>query len=120
MIQSSNKIKFLVRFIPKLFAKGLKVLIFSQYTMMLDVIEDCILYRGWYCYERLDGRTKGNERQKSIDRFNKIISKKIFLLSTRAGGVGLNLTAASVVVFVDSDYNPYKDIQAFSRAHRIG
>jgi superfamily II DNA/RNA helicase len=97
----------------------LQVLIFSQMVKMIDFIEEFAEFRKYKC-ERLDGRVSGNERQKSIDRYNKDPSSFIFLLSTRAGGVGINLTAADTVIIFDSDWNPQNDIQAMARCHRIG
>ena len=76
-------------------------------------------YRMFPC-ERLDGRIRGNDRQKSIDRFNNDENSFVFLLSTRAGGVGINLTAADTVIIFDSDWNPQNDVQAMARCHRIG
>ncbi|KAJ1620455.1 P-loop containing nucleoside triphosphate hydrolase protein [Pavlovales sp. CCMP2436] len=74
-----------------------------------------------YTYERLDGNVRGNERQSAIDRFSKKGSGRfVFLLSTRAGGLGVNLTAADTVIIYDSDWNPQNDIQAQARCHRIG
>ena len=71
-------------------------------------------------YERLDGRVRGNERQKAIDRFETEEDSFMFLLSTRAGGVGINLTAADICIIFDSDWNPQNDVQAQARCHRIG
>lgn len=86
---------------------------------MIDLIEEyCEHYR--YPCERLDGRVSGNDRQKAIDRYNKEPDSFIFMLSTRAGGVGINLTAADTVIIFDSDWNPQNDIQAMARCHRIG
>lgn len=84
---------------------ALQVLIFSQFIGMLDMIQEFLALRG-HRYERLDGRTTGNERQKSIDRFNRDPASFVFLLSTRAGGVGINLTAADTCIIYDSDWNP--------------
>ena len=104
----------------KLKAQGHRVLIFSQMTKMLDVLEDFLEYCG-YKYERIDGGITGNDRQDAIDRFNAPGAQQFcFLLSTRAGGLGINLATADTVVIYDSDWNPHNDIQAFSRAHRIG
>ncbi len=86
---------------------------------MIDLIEEYCEFRHYSC-ERLDGRVGGNDRQKAIDRFNKSESSFVFLLSTRAGGIGINLTAADTVVIFDSDWNPQNDIQAMARCHRIG
>uniref|UniRef100_A0A672LLX8 Chromodomain-helicase-DNA-binding protein 1-like n=1 Tax=Sinocyclocheilus grahami TaxID=75366 RepID=A0A672LLX8_SINGR len=98
--------------------RGHRVLLFSQMTRMLDILQDYLEYRG-YSYERLDGSVRGEERNLAIKNFS---SKDvfIFLLSTKAGGVGMNLTAADTVIFVDSDFNPQNDLQAAARAHRIG
>lgn len=86
---------------------------------MIDFIDEFCEYRKYNC-ERLDGRIAGNDRQKSIDRFNRESDSFVFLLSTRAGGVGINLTAADTVIIFDSDWNPQNDIQAMARCHRIG
>ncbi|CAN0600138.1 unnamed protein product, partial [Laminaria digitata] len=82
-----------------------QVLIFSQFIGMLDMVQEFLALRG-HRHERLDGRTTGNERQKSIDRFNREATSFVFLLSTRAGGVGINLTAADTCIIYDSDWNP--------------
>lgn len=86
---------------------------------MIDIIEEYCEFRSYSC-ARLDGRISGNDRQKSIDNFNKDPNSFVFLLSTRAGGVGINLTAADTVIIFDSDWNPQNDIQAMARCHRIG
>ncbi|CAH8863627.1 unnamed protein product [Trichobilharzia szidati] len=96
-----------------------KVLIFSQFTRMLDIIQDYLTLRG-YSYERLDGSVRGEDRFHAINSFNKDRETFVFLLSTRAGGQGLNLVAADTIVFVDNDFNPQIDVQAAGRAHRIG
>ncbi|CAL8097038.1 unnamed protein product [Calicophoron daubneyi] len=96
-----------------------KVLIFSQMTRMLDIIQDYLTLKG-YQYERLDGSVRGEDRFAAVDDFNQRLDSFIFLLSTKAGGQGLNLVAADTVILVDSDFNPQNDIQAASRAHRIG
>merc|ERR1719486_912341 len=105
--------------LDKLQREGHRVLIFSQMSHLLDVLEDYLLYRQ-HLYERLDGSVTGIERQESIDRFQKDDSIFAFLLTTRAGGVGINLMAADTVIIYDSDWNPMNDLQAVSRAHRIG
>ena len=92
---------------------------FSQMVKMIDLIEEYCEFRRYKC-ERLDGRVSGNDRQKSIDRFNNDADSFVFLLSTRAGGVGINLTAADTVIIFDSDWNPQNDVQAMARCHRIG
>lgn len=118
-VMSSGKMVLLDKLLPKLRSEGHKVLIFSQMVRMLDLISDFCDFRG-FRYERLDGRVRGNERQKSIDRFNNEDDSFIFLLSTRAGGVGINLTAADTCIIFDSDWNPQNDVQAQARCHRIG
>ena len=100
--------------------EGHRVLIFSQMTQMLDVLEDFLEAEG-YKYERIDGSITGSVRQEAIDRFNAPGAQQfVFLLSTRAGGLGINLATADTVIIYDSDWNPHNDIQALSRAHRIG
>lgn len=100
--------------------QGSRVLIFSQMTRMLDILEDYCIYNN-YDFCRIDGQTKGNDRDESMDIFNAPGSKKfVFLLTTRAGGLGINLQTADVVILYDSDWNPQADLQAQDRAHRIG
>jgi SWI/SNF-related matrix-associated actin-dependent regulator of chromatin subfamily A member 5 len=87
---------------------------------MLDILEDYCLFRE-YKYCRLDGNTDLDERERHIEAFTRPDSEKfIFLISTRAGGLGLNLMTANIVVLYDSDWNPQIDLQAMDRAHRIG
>ncbi|KAF4659947.1 hypothetical protein FOZ61_003477 [Perkinsus olseni] len=120
MIAASGKMVLLDKLLPKLHAEGHKVLLFSQFLSMLDLIQRYSLYRG-YSVERLDGSATAKSREEAIDRFNSPESSAfLFLLSTRAGGIGINLTAADVVIIFDSDWNPQMDIQATARAHRIG
>ena len=120
MVASCGKMVFVDKLLAKLSKTNTKVLIFSQMVRVLNILEDFLRERG-YKYERLDGRVHGAERQASIDRFNDPNSEAlVFLLCTKAGGVGLNLTAASVVVIYDSDWNPQNDLQAQARCHRIG
>uniref|UniRef100_A0A8C7EKP4 Chromodomain helicase DNA binding protein 3 n=1 Tax=Neovison vison TaxID=452646 RepID=A0A8C7EKP4_NEOVI len=110
----------LQKMLRKLKEQGHRVLIFSQMTKMLDLLEDFLDYEG-YKYERIDGGITGALRQEAIDRFNAPGAQQFcFLLSTRAGGLGINLATADTVIIFDSDWNPHNDIQAFSRAHRIG
>eukprot|EP01033_Poteriospumella_lacustris_P015756 gene15755-11280_t len=119
-ITASGKFRLLDRMLPRLLDEGHKVILFSQMTEVLNLIEDYLAYReiNWV---RLDGATKLDERQEAIDRFNAPDSDvQIFLLSTRAGGLGINLTAADTAILFDSDWNPHMDAQAQSRCHRIG
>jgi SNF2 family DNA or RNA helicase len=95
-----------------------KVLIFSQFKGVLDIIQD-MLREQEIGVLRLDGDTPNNQRQNLIDKFN-LPDYRVFLLSTRAGGLGLNLTQADTVIIFDSDFNPHNDQQALARAHRIG
>uniref|UniRef100_A0A0R3XCK4 Helicase C-terminal domain-containing protein n=1 Tax=Hydatigena taeniaeformis TaxID=6205 RepID=A0A0R3XCK4_HYDTA len=118
--KACGKLELLSAMLQKLKAGGHRVLIFSQMTKMLDLLEDFLEAEG-YKFERIDGNVTGQQRQDAIDRFNAIDSASfVFLLSTRAGGLGINLATADTVIIYDSDWNPHNDIQAFSRAHRIG
>jgi SNF2 family DNA or RNA helicase len=120
VVAASGKMVLLDKLLPKLKEEGHRVLIFSQMTRMLDVLEDYVQYKG-YKYERLDGSQRGLKRQEAMDRFCAPDSDRfLFLLSTRAGGLGLNLAAADFVIIFDSDWNPQNDIQAQARCHRIG
>ncbi|CAB9497972.1 CHD3-type chromatin-remodeling factor CHR7 [Seminavis robusta] len=119
MIMSSGKMVLLDKLLPKLRQEGHKILIFSQMVKMLDFISEYCEFRT-FPYERLDGRVRGTERQKAIDRFEREDDSFLFLLSTRAGGVGINLTAADICIIFDSDWNPQNDVQAQARCHRIG
>ena len=119
LIPTSGKMVLIDKLLPKLRKEGHKVLIFSQMVKMLDILDEYCEYRSYPC-ERLDGRIGGNDRQKAIDRFNRTADSFVFLLSTRAGGVGINLTAADTVIIFDSDWNPQNDVQAMARCHRIG
>ena len=120
MVDSSGKMILLNKLLPKLKTEGKKVLIFSQFTQMLALLEDYLAHFG-YKYEKIDGAVKSKERQNAIDRFNDPSKKRdVFLLSTKAGGLGINLTSANVVIIYDSDWNPQNDVQATARAHRIG
>ncbi|KAG5188935.1 SNF2 family N-terminal domain-containing protein, partial [Tribonema minus] len=119
LVQSSGKMVLLDKLLTKLRREGHKVLLFSQFIGMLDIIGEYASLSG-IPHERLDGRITGNERQRAIDRFNRDPASFLFLLSTRAGGVGINLTAADVCIIFDSDWNPQNDVQAMARCHRIG
>uniref|UniRef100_A0A8I3NBT1 Chromodomain-helicase-DNA-binding protein 1-like n=1 Tax=Canis lupus familiaris TaxID=9615 RepID=A0A8I3NBT1_CANLF len=118
LIEASGKLHLLDKLLAFLYSRGHRVLLFSQMTQMLDILQDYMDYRG-YSYERVDGSVRGEERHLAIKNFGQQ-PVFVFLLSTRAGGVGMNLTAADTVIFVDSDFNPQNDLQAAARAHRIG
>jgi ATP-dependent helicase STH1/SNF2 len=112
LIRSSGKVALLDQMLPKLKAAGHRVLIFTQMTAVMTILEDYFAYRG-YLSLRLDGSTPAEEREKRMYKFNAPDSPYfIFLLSTRAGGLGLNLTAADTVIIFDSDWNPMMDLQA--------
>ncbi|XP_063056998.1 chromodomain-helicase-DNA-binding protein 1-like isoform X2 [Engraulis encrasicolus] len=118
LVEASGKLLLLDSILAYLCTEGHRVLLFSQMTRMLDILQDYLEYRG-YSYERLDGSVRGEERNLAIKNFS-TKDVFVFLLSTKAGGVGMNLTAADTVIFVDSDFNPQNDLQAAARAHRIG
>jgi SWI/SNF-related matrix-associated actin-dependent regulator of chromatin subfamily A member 5 len=115
-----GKMVLLDKLLHKLFARGHRVLIFSQMTRMLDILEDYLLSKSFkYC--RIDGNTTYEEREDRIYDFNREGSDRfVFILSTRAGGLGINLQTADTVILYDSDWNPQADLQAQDRAHRIG
>jgi len=120
IVQGSGKLKMLDRMLPKLREDGHRVLIFSQFTSMLDLLEDYCELRE-HNFVRLDGDTNRVQRRLDVRRFNAPNSPIfIFLISTRAGGLGLNLASADTVILYDSDWNPQVDLQAMERAHRIG
>ena len=120
LVANSGKMILLDKLLTKLKAQGSRVLIFSQMSRMLDILEDFCNLRG-YEYSRIDGSTQHEDRIESIDDFNRPGSDKfVFLLTTRAGGLGINLTTADQVIIYDSDWNPQADLQAMDRAHRIG
>ncbi|TFK36879.1 hypothetical protein BDQ12DRAFT_686022 [Crucibulum laeve] len=120
LIDGSAKLRFLKTLLPKLKERGHRVLLFSQFVIALDVIEDFLQGEG-YKYLRLDGNTKSSERQKSMDEFNRPGSDVfIYLLTTRAGGVGINLFTADTIIIFDPDFNPHQDLQAIARAYRYG
>uniref|UniRef100_A0A0N5BZ03 Chromatin-remodeling complex ATPase chain Iswi n=1 Tax=Strongyloides papillosus TaxID=174720 RepID=A0A0N5BZ03_STREA len=120
LIYNSGKMILLDKLLTRLKEQGSRVLIFSQMARMLDILSDyCWMKKYDYC--RLDGQTSYEDREENIKAFNKPGSEKfIFLLTTRAGGLGINLTTADVVILYDSDWNPQMDLQAMDRAHRIG
>ncbi|OUM55732.1 hypothetical protein BVG19_g5318 [[Candida] boidinii] len=118
--RSSGKFELLDRILPKFKATGHRVLIFFQMTQVMDIMEDFLRYRDMK-YMRLDGSTKADDRQLMLQDFNAPDSDYFcFLLSTRAGGLGLNLQTADTVIIFDTDWNPHQDLQAQDRAHRIG
>lgn len=144
LIPQAGKLKELDKLLPQLKIDGHRVLIFSQFTMILDILEEYLAIRGhtylrfaltnYYCgcmlsrinsnesniQIRLDGSTPVTERQTLINEYTQDPSIFIFLLSTRAGGLGINLTAADTVIIHDIDFNPYNDKQAEDRCHRVG
>ncbi|XP_062519744.1 chromodomain-helicase-DNA-binding protein 1-like isoform X2 [Corticium candelabrum] len=119
LVTASGKLALLDQLLSHLKQGGHRVLIFSQMTRMLDILQDYLEYRG-YCYERLDGSVRSEERYLAIKNFSEMDHEFVFLLSTRAGGVGLNLTAADTVIYADLDFNPQSDLQAAARVYRIG
>ncbi|XP_072466916.1 probable global transcription activator SNF2L2 isoform X3 [Notamacropus eugenii] len=120
LYRASGKFELLDRILPKLRATNHRVLLFCQMTSLMTIMEDYFAFRN-FLYLRLDGTTKSEDRAALLKKFNEPGSQFfIFLLSTRAGGLGLNLQAADTVVIFDSDWNPHQDLQAQDRAHRIG
>jgi SWI/SNF-related matrix-associated actin-dependent regulator of chromatin subfamily A member 5 len=120
LVQNAGKMVMLDKLLVRLKRQGSRVLIFSQMSRVLDILEDYCVFRD-YKYCRIDGSTAHEQRISAIDEYNKPGSEKfIFLLTTRAGGLGINLTTADIVVLYDSDWNPQADLQAMDRAHRIG
>ncbi|KAI5291210.1 hypothetical protein KEM54_005899 [Ascosphaera aggregata] len=118
--RSAGKFELLDRILPKFKASGHRVLIFFQMTQIMNIMEDFLRFRG-FKYLRLDGSTKSDDRSELLKLFNDPESEYFcFLLSTRAGGLGLNLQTADTVIIYDSDWNPHQDLQAQDRAHRIG
>jgi SWI/SNF-related matrix-associated actin-dependent regulator of chromatin subfamily A member 5 len=120
LVDNAAKMVMLDKLMRRFEANGDRVLIFSQMSRVLDILEDYSVMRGFqYC--RIDGSTAHEDRIAAIDDYNKEGSEKfLFLLTTRAGGLGINLTSANVVILFDSDWNPQADLQAMDRAHRIG
>lgn len=132
LVRASGKFALLDRMLTRLHKDGHQVLIFSQMTSVLNVMEDYLRFRSWG-YRRIDGSTNIDERQKQMDEFNAEKTSGtdggrnfaddrvfVFLLSTRAGGLGINLTSADTVIIFDSDWNPHADSQAMDRCHRMG
>ncbi|KAL1237542.1 putative regulator of chromatin subfamily A [Trichinella spiralis] len=118
-INDSGKLIALDGILAEAKQQGNKVLLFSQFVIVLDVLEEFLNLKQ-IRYLRLDGQTPVVERQQLIDMFNSSEDIFIFLLSTRAGGLGINLTSANVIVLYDIDYNPHNDRQAEDRCHRVG
>ncbi|KAJ9388092.1 hypothetical protein DTO032I4_2716 [Paecilomyces variotii] len=120
LVYNAGKMVILDKILTRMKKQGSRVLIFSQMSRVLDILEDyCVFRDHQYC--RIDGTTAHEDRIAAIDEYNKPNSEKfIFLLTTRAGGLGINLTTADIVVLYDSDWNPQADLQAMDRAHRIG
>lgn len=120
LVNNSGKMVILDKLLKRMKVQGSRVLIFSQMSRQLDILEDYCVFRE-YQYCRIDGSTAHDDRIAAIDEYNKPDSEKfVFLLTTRAGGLGINLTSADIVVLYDSDWNPQADLQAMDRAHRIG
>ena len=120
LINDSGKFIVLDKLLPKFQEAGSRVLIFTQMTRILDILEDYCWFRK-HSYCRIDGQTAHEDRDVQIQEYNKEGSSKfIFMLSTRAGGLGINLYTADIVILFDSDWNPQMDLQAMDRAHRIG
>ncbi|XP_009887137.1 PREDICTED: lymphoid-specific helicase [Charadrius vociferus] len=119
LVKNSGKFLLLDRMLPELKKRGHKVLLFSQMTMMLDILMDYCYLRD-FKFSRLDGSMSYSEREENMHQFNTDPEVFVFLVSTRAGGLGINLTAADTVIIYDSDWNPQSDLQAQDRCHRIG
>ncbi|KAM0789450.1 hypothetical protein ACM66B_000272 [Microbotryomycetes sp. NB124-2] len=120
LVMNSGKMVLLDKLLARLKADGHRVLVFSQMVRMLDILSDYCALRG-YLHQRLDGTVPSELRRKSIEHYNAPDSPDfVFLLSTRAGGLGINLETADTVIIFDSDWNPQNDLQAMARAHRIG
>ncbi|MCJ1393299.1 hypothetical protein MMC18_006171 [Xylographa bjoerkii] len=120
LIFNAGKMIMLDKILDRMKKQGSRVLIFSQMSRVLDILEDYCVFRD-HKYCRIDGSTAHEDRIAAIDDYNRPGSEKfVFLLTTRAGGLGINLTSADIVVLFDSDWNPQADLQAMDRAHRIG
>ena len=120
LIDSCAKLKVLHQMLPKLKQNGHRLLIFSSFKGVLDILEDYLMYEQ-HNYVRVDGDVPSNDRVTAIDQYNASDSNLfVFLLTTRAGGVGINLATADTVIMWDFDFNPHADLQAICRAYRIG
>ncbi|QPG77360.1 hypothetical protein FOA43_004773 [Brettanomyces nanus] len=121
LVANSCKLQILSQLVPRLIKHGHKLLIFSQFSNMLDIIQEYLTEFLHIDSSRIDGSTRQEDRESQIDSFNGSKSMiDVFLLSTRAGGLGINLAAADTVIIFDSDWNPQVDLQAMDRVHRIG
>ncbi|KAL0246970.1 hypothetical protein GEMRC1_008176 [Eukaryota sp. GEM-RC1] len=119
LLTDSGKIQAFDNLLTKLKPHGHRCLVYSQMTKMLDILSDYMILRG-HSFVRFDGSSSTDERRDLVHKFQNDSSIFCFLLSTRAGGIGINLTAADTVIFYDSDWNPTNDLQAMDRAHRLG
>uniref|UniRef100_A0A5K3EST8 Helicase ATP-binding domain-containing protein n=1 Tax=Mesocestoides corti TaxID=53468 RepID=A0A5K3EST8_MESCO len=119
LVNGSGKVKWLDENLPGLLKDGHRILIFSQFVIVLDILGEYLINKG-HKFLRMDGSTPVNDRQTLIDTFNNDETYDIFLLSTKAGGLGISLTGADVVILHDVDFNPYNDRQAADRCHRVG
>lgn len=119
-VEASSRLVVLDKLLPKLKARGSRVIIFSQLVLLLNILDDYLVWKG-YKFLRLTGDTASEMRQEMLDEFNSSDSDVfIFMITTRTGGVGINLQSADTVIFFDIDPNPQQDFQAEDRAHRIG
>ncbi|KFM81717.1 Lymphocyte-specific helicase, partial [Stegodyphus mimosarum] len=119
LVKSSGKLMMLDIMLSELKKRGHKVLIFSQFVCMLEILQDYCFLRG-HKYNILYGSMRLSNREKEISEFNNDPNSFLFLISTKAGGLGINLIAADTVIIYDSDWNPQSDLQAQDRCHRIG
>lgn len=120
LVDNCGKLNMVDKLLKRLKEKGSRVLIFTQMTRILDILDDFMVMRG-YQYCRIDGNTTYEDREEAIDTFNAPNSEKFcFILSTRAGGLGINLQTADTCILYDSDWNPQQDLQAQDRCHRLG
>lgn len=120
LVQNCGKLFMVDKLLKRLKERESRILIFTQMTRVLDILEDFMVMRG-YKYCRIDGNTTHEDREEAIDGFNAPNSEKFcFILSTRAGGLGINLQTADICILYDSDWNPQQDLQAQDRCHRLG
>ncbi|RAL41685.1 hypothetical protein DM860_008867 [Cuscuta australis] len=118
-VKHCGKMRALEKLLFTWISQGDKILLFSYSVRMLDILEKFLIRKG-YCFSRLDGSTPTSLRQSLVDDFNSSPSKQVFLISTRAGGLGLNLVSANRVVIFDPNWNPAQDLQAQDRSFRFG